>query len=87
MDITLHIITANPTGIDHIANTMTGPAFSQEHDSHPEGEDVVFSGLPGFGTYTLTSQAYADRDDHEVGDPSTLTIAITGPAPTPVTIS
>ena len=89
MDMTFHIITANPSAVDHIGNTMTGPGFSQEHDSHPEGEDVVFSGIPGPGIYTLTSQAYADRDDpdHTVGDPFTVTVAIAAQVPTPISIS
>ena len=86
MDMTFTITATNPNGVDHVTSVLSGAGFNQSHDSHPEGENVTFLGVPGSGSFTLTSQAYADRDDHEVGDPSTLTISITGPT-TPVTIS
>ena len=89
MDMTFTIKATNPAGVDHVTSTLAGPGYSQTHDSHPEGEAVVFDGIPGAGTFTLTSQAYADRDDpdHTVGDPFTVTVTIAAQVPTPISIS
>ena len=48
-----------------MTSTFTGPGFNQAHDSHLE-RDVVFDGIPGAGTFALTSQAYTDRDDRRL---------------------
>lgn len=85
MDMTFTIKATVP-GVDHVTSTLAGPGYTQTHDSHPEGEAVVFDGIPGAGTFTLTSQAYADRDDHEIGEAVKTTITIDPPATAAVTV-